>query len=198
MTSDPTRLRQILFNVVGNAIKFTQTGEVALFVQYNNGLLEIEIHDTGMGIALEHQSNLFKPFVQADESMTRKFGGTGLGLTLSKRLAQLLGGDLTFKNSSFGKGSIFKVSIQNNLPTIDVKKISLAASKESPSESGLALDGISILLVEDSVDNQLLISRLLTKKGAKVEIAENGLEGTLRADDSQQDQTRSRLHVLQN
>ncbi len=181
VTSDPTRLRQILFNVVGNAIKFTQIGEVTLTVQHNNGQLEIEVQDTGTGIALEHQTSLFKPFVQADESMTRKFGGTGLGLALSKRLARLLGGDLTLKESAIGKGSTFKVVIQNDLPNIEGKKLSPSSIKESAQEPELALNGISILLIEDSADNQVLISRLLTKKGAKIEFAENGLEGVAKA-----------------
>ncbi len=181
LCSDPTRLRQILFNVIGNAVKFTQTGEVTLSIMQNAELLELEVHDTGMGIALEHQTSLFKPFMQADESMTRKFGGTGLGLALSKRLAQLLGGDLTLKESILGKGSTFKLVIKNRLPNVEGRKISAAAIKESTIEPKLALNGLAILLVEDSPDNQVLISRLLTKKGAKVEIAENGLVGIEKA-----------------
>ncbi|MBC7420960.1 MAG: PAS domain S-box protein [Bdellovibrio sp.] len=181
LTSDPTRLRQILFNIVGNAVKFTQMGKVDLSVMHIDGHIEFEVCDSGIGIAPEHQSSLFKPFVQGDESMTRKFGGTGLGLALSKRLAQLLGGDLTLKDSIVGKGSTFKLVIKNHLPNVEGRKINPAAVENVIPEAVAALDGIYILLVEDSPDNQLLISRLLEKKGAKVEIAENGLEGVEKA-----------------
>ena len=112
---DPTRLRQILVNLVGNAIKFTETGEVKIAVRLVDRdtaepKLQCEVIDTGVGISPEHLGRLFQPFQQADASTTRKFGGTGLGLAISKRLAKLLGGDITAR-SVLGKGSSFTLTI---------------------------------------------------------------------------------------
>lgn len=114
--TDPTRLRQILTNVVGNAIKFTSAGSVTLnaFPDGNENIC-FHITDTGIGISDEQIQNLFRPFSQADESMTRKYGGTGLGLTLSKRLANALGGDLVLNESQQNKGSVFEVKIKSEL-----------------------------------------------------------------------------------
>lgn len=110
--SDPTRFRQILLNVLGNAIKFTSLGHVSVHAAYTSPYLEVEVRDTGIGISPEQQSRLFQPFVQADNTTTRKFGGTGLGLSLSKKLSQLLGGDLSLLSSQYGAGSVFEVRIE--------------------------------------------------------------------------------------
>ena len=97
--SDPTRLRQILMNLIGNAIKFTESGQVQLSISYDKGRgenfpLEIAVSDTGIGIEESHAAELFKPFSQADDSTTRKFGGTGLGLSICKRLVELMNGTI--------------------------------------------------------------------------------------------------------
>lgn len=112
--SDPTRLRQILLNVVGNALKFTEQGEVAIVAKTCEApepRLVITVQDTGTGIDEEHVARLFQPFEQADASMTRRFGGVGVGLVLSRRLAAALGGDLELCATEPGKGSAFSVTL---------------------------------------------------------------------------------------
>jgi signal transduction histidine kinase len=183
--TDPNRLRQILINVIGNAIKFTQSGSVSLIVSLGKSAdgkceLEFTVVDTGVGISKEHQSLLFKPFSQADNSISRRFGGTGLGLALSKQLARLLQGDLVLTASEPGKGSSFTLQV-----TAVVKK-SLVISKEGssvPAASGpqQQLSNIHVLLVDDSSDNRLLMSKILKSTGAIVDMATNGREAIEKA-----------------
>ncbi len=181
ITSDPTRLRQILFNMLSNAVKFTAKGEITLSAVHNDGMLELEVQDTGIGIAKESQTELFKPFHQADESITRKFGGTGLGLALSKRLAKLLGGNLSLKESILGQGSTFKLIVKNQMSNPSRESVKKKKAEPAVADANQSLDGVSVLLVEDSPDNQHLISRILIKRGAKVEFADNGLVGVEKA-----------------
>ncbi|RZA10273.1 MAG: PAS domain-containing hybrid sensor histidine kinase/response regulator, partial [Proteobacteria bacterium] len=112
--SDSTRLRQILVNIIGNAIKFTVEGEVSVKVEMEDGNLAIYVTDTGCGISSQNASFLFQPFVQADTSTSRKYGGTGLGLALSRKLSQLLGGNVTLVASKPSEGSVFKIDHFNN------------------------------------------------------------------------------------
>ena len=111
VTSDPTRLRQILINVVGNAIKFTERGGVSIEVERRDDLIAVRVRDSGLGLTIEQRGRLFQPFVQADDSTTRRFGGTGLGLALARRLAQALGGDVIVEMSEPGLGSVFLITI---------------------------------------------------------------------------------------
>ena len=113
--SDPLRLRQILSNIVGNALKFTDKGQIELIVSYADPILKFEIRDTGIGISKTQSLMLFRPFSQANSSMTRKFGGTGLGLVLSRRLAEALNGKLDLTFTAEGHGSTFKVEINTPL-----------------------------------------------------------------------------------
>ncbi len=181
--SDPRRLRQILINLVGNAIKFTQQGTVHIEAQFLAGddaadRLQFDVVDTGIGIAPDQIERLFQPFTQADSSTTRRFGGTGLGLTISKRLAVMLGGDIVVQSSP-GEGSRFSV-------TIAAQRLEGATWVESFAESSLAdaesntvppqavrLGG-RILLAEDGPDNQRLIAFILRKAGAELTLVENG------------------------
>jgi len=183
--TDPTRLRQILLNLVGNAVKFTECGFVSLICRkLEDGpetQLEFEICDTGMGMTSDQIEGLFQPFFQADTSMSRRFGGTGLGLTISKHFAQLLGGDISVQSEP-DKGSTFVFSI--NAPSPPgcrmVSKLSrppLNDSSEKDKRRQKRLDGLRILLVEDGPDNQRLISFLLRKAGAVVDLADDGLAG---------------------
>lgn len=177
--SDPTRLRQILMNVVGNAIKFTDQGHVELRVKFVDSFLEFEVEDTGRGISAEQEKNLFQPFTQADVSTTRKYGGTGLGLVLTRSLAEALGGHFILKQSELGRGSIFSVRIKAEA-TIGSKLYSGLGFESAPARSMASvgqLAGLKILLVEDSPDNQALISIYLNRAGANVEIASDGEQG---------------------
>lgn len=178
--TDPLRLRQILINVVGNAIKFTNQGFVSLFVEHlparDGSRLSFVVQDSGIGIRDEDRNKLFTAFSQVDPSAKRKYGGTGLGLVLSKRLAKLLGGDIVLARSSTGEGSQFIV-------TIDPGKVRhLTASKKTEPIVAAAdsqrskLANVRILLAEDAVDNQLLVQHILKMAGASVTIANNGQE----------------------
>ncbi|MDT0595413.1 hybrid sensor histidine kinase/response regulator [Glaciecola petra] len=111
LIGDPTRLKQIVTNLLSNSIKFTQSGEIVVSAQHHNGRLTIAIKDTGIGIAKEMQENIFSPFSQEDESTTRKYGGTGLGLAISQQLAKLMNGNISLL-SEIGKGSTFTVDIE--------------------------------------------------------------------------------------
>lgn len=179
ISSDPVRLRQILTNILGNAIKFTDRGSVCLKVAYENPTLRFTVTDTGIGVSKAQEARLFRPFSQADTSTTRKFGGTGLGLVLSRRLAEALGGRLDLVPTPEGPGSTFVIEIRSELLP-DVKMVGgpsvLSAAQESPSRRQ-ALPGMKILLTEDSPDNQKLIATYLQKEGARVTFANNGAEG---------------------
>jgi PAS domain S-box-containing protein len=183
--SDPIRLRQIVINLLGNAIKFTEAGEVRVTTRLlappgGEAKLQIDVSDTGIGMSDEQVRRLFQPFAQADSSTTRRFGGTGLGLTISKRLAVMLGGDISV-SSVPGKGSMFRVSIATG-PLEGVRLIdhSQAAAPRPPQPAPAPRTRLPlpsrILLVEDGPDNQRLISFVLRKAGAEVVVAQNGRE----------------------
>ena len=192
--TDPTRLRQILNNIIGNAIKFTETGKVEVVLGYRKDAkpfpqLEINIKDTGAGIPADRIQGLFEPFSQADVSTTRQFGGTGLGLALSRKLARQLGGELELKECPEGVGCHFTVTVANHVEEhglgkadpgnqIDPKPVQLNGKLTGTGNQGRSreLDGMNVLLAEDSADNQFLIKTLLTRAGAKVTIAKDGME----------------------
>lgn len=184
--TDPTRLRQILVNIVGNAIKFTDAGLVQLNVSTrhvsNKRKLVLTVKDTGRGIRSEEIARLFQPFSQADVSTMRNYGGTGLGLTLSRKLAQLLGGDLVLTESTYGKGSTFTITLDcicddDDAQTKDEVQASLQALQAPVSQVIKGeLTGLRILLAEDTVDIQVLMQRLLKDSGAVLNIVDNGAE----------------------
>jgi len=198
--TDPTRLRQILLNLVGNAVKFTEHGEVRVVLglrtrpDASEHLLDIDVIDTGIGLAPEQAARLFQSFTQADESTSRRFGGTGLGLAICKRLAERLGSDVMLVASAPGQGAHFRLTI----PTGPLDGIPLVASHCAVSTARpLANDspptpippGCRILLAEDGPDNQRLISFILRKAGAEVVVADNGrvaVEAALQARDAGQ------------
>lgn len=183
--SDPTKFRQILTNLIGNAVKFTPRGFIKVIPRLHSPPIkgtimdfEIFIEDSGIGINPENSKKLFQPFSQADASMTRKYGGTGLGLILSKKLAQLLEGDVKLVKSEPGKGSVFSFRLKagpfeefwnpDHKPE-EFKEIN------KPSELK-PLSGQTILLVEDALDNQVLFSTYLKSSGADFDIAKDGIE----------------------
>jgi two-component system sensor histidine kinase/response regulator len=183
--TDPVRLRQILMNLIGNAVKFTEVGgiEVVARVQTDaTPTLTIDVIDTGVGIDPKAGEHIFDPFVQADSSITRRFGGTGLGLSISRRLARLLGGDLTV-NSKLGQGSIFTLTIPVGCLDGVPHSKSLAAdvlaapSNHADRPAPLKLPPCRILLVEDGVTNRKLFKLILERAGATVHCADNGQLG---------------------
>ncbi len=179
IVTDPGRLRQILINLVGNAIKFTEAGGVRVAMSSRSTgdedpQLEIEVIDTGIGITAEQLSKLFRPFTQADATMTRRFGGTGLGLSISKRLAAMLGGDITAESAP-GQGSTFRLSIAMRAADWMATRTPPAArANEDLQSSNQDRLPCRVLLVEDGLDNQRLIAYLLRRAGADVTIADDG------------------------
>jgi signal transduction histidine kinase len=168
---DPVRLRQALFNLMGNAVKFTLKGSVEVRLRNagsgSDPRLRFEIADTGVGIPAEARSRLFGRFQQADDSATRQFGGTGLGLAITRHLVRLMGGDIGF-DSEEGKGSTFWFEIA-------------APRAQQPAPlapaDGRSLDGLRILVVEDNSANRMIVRKILETLGATVDVAEDGLGG---------------------
>jgi CheY-like chemotaxis protein len=181
--SDPTRLRQILMNLVGNATKFTSRGQVDIEVEVrsdtNEPTVRIAVVDTGSGLAPEAAARLFQPFMQADTSVTRKHGGTGLGLTICQRLARLMGGDVTLMKTAPDEGSTFVLTLPLHAVDGALAVEDLRGCVGSTDQCGTGAQAIGlhgrILLAEDGEDNQRLISHHLRKAGAEVIVAEHGV-----------------------
>jgi signal transduction histidine kinase/CheY-like chemotaxis protein len=185
---DATRLHQILVNLVGNAIKFTEHGGVTLRLELlpataerPSSMLAIDVVDTGIGLAPENYTRIFQAFAQADASLTRVRGGTGLGLTISRALARLLGGDITVESSSAG-GSVFRAAIATG-PLDGVRMVdTVAGNALRPTTPALARPALGeiaplrgrVLLAEDGPDNQALISSVLRRAGLDVDLANDG------------------------
>jgi PAS domain S-box-containing protein len=180
--TDPLRLRQILLNIVGNAIKFTSKGSVEMKIKLVPGhdgstKLAFLVTDTGEGIDPTHASRLFQPFSQADVSTTRKFGGTGLGLVLSRRLAQALGGDVALVESRRGHGSTFLITIDPGTgEKVFFHSLNPAKSLFPGYDQHVRLNSLRVLVVDDSLDNLILVSNILRFAGANVETAATGRE----------------------
>lgn len=180
VTSDSVRLRQILVNLLGNATKFTSQGEINIFVRHftfdkDNIGVEIKIKDSGVGVAAEHIGHLFEPFTQADSSTTRRFGGTGLGLALSRKIARLLGGDVNIHSLGLGKGctAIFRVIVKAANGVLFAEE---TGSIEKTNKVKVPTKKINVLLVEDNHDNQELIALILKTSDFEVDIANDGEE----------------------
>jgi PAS domain S-box-containing protein len=180
INGDPTRLRQILVNLIGNAIKFTSRGEVVVKVGVDGWTdggvsLHFTVKDTGVGVPLEKQKSIFEAFMQVDGSMARKYGGTGLGLTISSRLVEMMGGRI-WVESAVGHGSTFHFTARFQLHKIP---LSLSPPREgisfaSSHSASAGRPRLDILLAEDNAVNQKLAVRLLEKSGHKVVVAETG------------------------
>lgn len=181
--TDPTRLRQILVNLVGNAIKFTDVGTVRVVARLldkhtDAPKMQFDVVDTGIGISEEQRAQLFLPFSQVDTSSTRDFGGTGLGLAISHRLARKLGGDICVR-SRLGEGSTFSLTVatgpldRTSLADDPIPTVPPRRPVETPAVTDVKLE-CRVLLAEDGADNQRLVSFLLRKAGAEVVLAENG------------------------
>lgn len=186
VSSDPTRLKQILMNLVNNAVKFTEQGYVEVTMRYlkSEHQISFEVKDTGRGLSPDQIPQLFQPFVQADCSITRHFGGTGLGLTLSRHLARALGGDVYLKESQLGQGSTFVARIDpgqlDGVRFIDSDQPESNRKEPEPSQYSASqgvLRGKRILLVDDAPDNRALIKAYLKETEASLETACDGIEG---------------------
>jgi PAS domain S-box-containing protein len=183
-SGDSVRLRQVLLNLLGNAVKFTDKGEVIVEAEITEGdgdttMLRCEIRDTGVGIDLEGGRALFEPFSQADGSLTRKYGGTGLGLFIAKQLVELMGGEIGYQSTA-GVGSRFWF-------TVRLGKVSRAAAtalerEAQPAPRAPALAGLAagvaprILIVEDNLVNQQVFHGMLETLGYEADLAANGVE----------------------
>ena len=181
IVTDPVRLLQVMINLVGNAIKFTERGNIIVSVTCLNedgqeACLQVSVKDTGIGIPMDKLGLIFSAFSQADSSTTRNYGGTGLGLTITRRLVELLGGRI-WVESAPGAGSCFYFTLPRETADGVAEAPAPSGTSDSPtSGSGpvVAEKGVSILLVEDNVVNQKLALALLGRKGYQVVVAENG------------------------
>lgn len=172
VTTDRVRLRQILINLVNNALKYTEKGQVNVRYSVTKGQIVFEVSDTGAGISTEGQEKLFQIFSRANDAESASNEGSGLGLALSKRLANALDGDVILQSSEVGKGSTFRVTIAND----ESMPVAAESDKSSATETG-KLEGRRVLVVEDSSDNQLLVNLFLARRGMNVDFANNGEEG---------------------
>lgn len=179
MRADPTRLHQIVWNLVSNAIKFTPSGgRVDLKVYERGNECVIEVSDTGLGIEPEFLPYVFDRFRQEDSSTSRRFGGLGLGLSIVRHLTEIHGGQVSATSPGKGQGSRFTVElpITHGLAGAEPHAISAAPLNEVREEKNVDLSGVKILLVEDSLDNRVLVSRILSKVGADVRNAESAAQ----------------------
>ena len=181
LRTDPSRLCQCLINLVGNAIKFTENGHVYINVSMekadDGAFIRFDVEDTGIGISKDKLETIFESFTQADGSTTREYGGTGLGLTITQQLSQLLGGDLTVKSQA-GKGSVFSLTIPagvdvNSVPPMDKYEHINGDLEPKEDNAQLPMSG-KVLVAEDNRANQMLVKLMLEKMGFEVTIANDG------------------------
>lgn len=204
ISTDPTKLRQILINLISNAIKFTEHGTIEIIVdriagkkQNKHDFISFKIKDSGIGIAGSNQAKLFSSYGQADRSTSRRFGGTGLGLMLAKKLAKILGGDVFLVSSTLGFGSTFEFQIP-----LTIAENSVHAGAEKEKEEGhsgrnstskkngkfsksavseKSIRGCRVLLAEDSPDMQNLVGHIVKSKGGEIQFAKNGRDAIEKA-----------------
>jgi CheY-like chemotaxis protein len=167
---DPTRLRQILYNLISNALKFTEQGEIRVTARFDGERLTMAVADTGVGISHENLGRLFGKFDQLDSSTTRRFGGTGLGLSICRQLAELMGGDIGVESEE-GRGSTFTVRLP--LPQVGPEKA--AAQLGAPPAPDLPAAPLRVLAAEDNAVNQLVLKTLLHQLGVEPTVVDNGL-----------------------
>jgi len=178
---DPTRLRQLIVNLVGNAIKFTEQGNIIVQVNLENKLshgylLHVRVLDTGIGIPLEKQKLIFESFAQADGSTTRRFGGTGLGLTISRRIVELMGGRI-WVESQAGGGSVFHFTSMLREAASSISAFDLPRDR--------AVEGLEVLVVDDNAINRNILGEMLANWRMKPTLAENGLAALREVDIAQ-------------
>ena len=202
ITTDETRLRQVLINTIGNAIKFTKSGGVTLVARFNNtndGIMEFDVVDTGIGISESALAKIFDPFSQADDSVTRKFGGTGLGLAICKQLSESMGGGIS-ATSKEGVGTTFSIRITCG----DTSNVALISNKDISSESVLKRKAVkttyefergNILIVDDSQANRDLASLMLKRLGLTTNTAVDGLDALKKISEEKFDVVLMDMHM---
>ena len=175
---DPLRIGQILLNLLSNAVKFTETGSVTLAASIADEHLIFRVTDTGIGMSEELIRRLFVPFEQGDGSMTRRFGGTGLGLTIAKRIAELMEGDIRVESQP-GNGSTFEFRLPYH-PSIEVLASAISLTAPPANATDKRLMGLTILIAEDEPVNQEILELNLTDEGARVVMVSNGQQAVER------------------
>jgi CheY-like chemotaxis protein len=176
---DPHRLRQVLINLLGNAVKFTAEGGVTLRLS-TSGVTEgvaavrVEVIDSGIGIDQEALDRLFRAFEQADGSMSRRFGGTGLGLAITRQLIELMGGHVGV-DSRPGRGSTFWFELSMRVAVAEAAPVPVPAAPAVPARAALATGGLDVLLAEDNPVNTRVAVAMLKRSGHRVTVADNGL-----------------------
>ncbi|MBD7940252.1 response regulator [Brevundimonas guildfordensis] len=172
---DPLRVCQVVQNLLSNAVKFTERGEIRFVtrsrrISERRVAFEFAVHDSGAGISEDDMDQLFQPFTQIDASSTRRFGGTGLGLTISRRLANIMGGDITV-NSQVGEGSVFTFAVEGEV----VRWVDEVAQADADADL-VELDGMKVLVVEDHPVNRMILEAWMGSTGRRTTTAENGQE----------------------
>lgn len=184
LAGDEGRLRQILINLVGNAVKFTDSGSIVISVELihtdaNRAFLEFRVRDTGIGIPLDRQHQLFHSFSQLHPSINRKYGGTGLGLAISKKLVELMGGRIGV-DSEEGKGSVFHFTLPLDLLEESADGASTSCRQTEPEDRAVPAEGLygplRILVAEDNEANRMLLKIILGRLGYYPDWAEDGVE----------------------
>jgi signal transduction histidine kinase/ActR/RegA family two-component response regulator len=186
--TDRTKLNQVLMNLTANAIKFTSSGNVLLRAQKEDGMLRIDVIDEGIGIPESRQDAIFNAFVQADNSTTRKFGGSGLGLSITKKLVELMGGRIELQ-SAIGKGTTFTLRIP-------LKTVPRSATRATSETTDVRFSSRNVVLcVEDHFINQKMITAIFKDMGIDIHIANNGREGYEKAQELRPDLILMDLHM---
>jgi PAS domain S-box-containing protein len=184
MHADVTRVRQILFNLMSNACKFTKSGVITLRVtreiRKSNDWFRFDVIDTGIGMTQEQLGRLFQAFTQADASTTRQYGGSGLGLVISRKFAQMMGGDISVKSEE-GKGTTFTVLLPVDMSVPEHARVLPARAETATEDLGLRASKATVLVIDDDSDARELMSRILAKDGFRVLLADSGEQGLLMA-----------------